>query len=386
MKKLSIIIVVFLASSCEMVVDVDVPFDGEKLVVNSFVKPDSLWSASISLNRFILTADSLQHKRVENATVVVHDENGPVATLQHVGYGMYKSQTEKPQAGKEYTIHVSAPDYKSVGGKSMIPIAATITSVEIEKAVRDNKPTEIIKVKFPDRGDTKDFYHIRLERVEEYYYYDTDQIVSKLAPHPDVLSDNPQLNSQFVTVDGGLLVKDVLFNGKEAVVGMRMDYGYYPSYFSGIRVVLRSVSEEYYNYMATKELQDRTSGDPFAQPVNLYNNIADGFGIFAGLSSSTLEWSNPDQLAITEISPSFGKAGDIITITGQNFDPDSNAALGFNFSGPDGYSAFVHWSQITEVTDTQLKVVVPDGAISGKLMMYKGGKVAVSDIEFQIIN
>src|SRR5688572_21613606 len=106
MKRYLIIFLVFFICACEVVVDMDVPFEGEQLVVNSFVCPDSLWSASISLNRYILADERNPHKKVENATVTIHDENGLVATLQHVGNGRYGSQTEKPQAGKQYTIRV----------------------------------------------------------------------------------------------------------------------------------------------------------------------------------------------------------------------------------------------------------------------------------------
>jgi hypothetical protein len=373
-----------------MIVDVEVPFEGEQLVVNSFVRPDSLWSARVSSNRFILTHDSLWYKMIENATVIVVDENGPVATLQHVSEGMYRAQNEKPEVGRHYTLQVSAPNYPSVEAKSIIPSATTIESVEIEKAFRDGDPTEIIKVKFTDNAATKDFYHIRLEKREEYYNPygdDPDQISSVLSPHPDIISDNPQLNAQLVQVDGGLLVKDVLFNGKQTEVQIRMEYYYYPSYFAGLRVILRSVSEDYYNYMVTKDLQDRTGGDPFAQPVNAYNNVAKGFGIFAGLNSSTLEWINPEQPVITEFSPTSGQEGDVITITGQNFTNDfGQQTVDVKFNGPDGERIWVHWDQITDVTETQLKVVVPPGATTGKLMVSRGACASVSDVEFQVID
>lgn len=383
MKRFSIILVVFFICACQLVVDIDVPFDGEQLVVNSFFKPDSLWSASISLNQFILTPDSIPHKRVENATVTIYDENGPVATLQHVGNGSYRSQTEKPLVGKQYTIHVSAPNYAAVEAKSVIPIAAMVESIETEFAIIENEPKEIIKVKFKDQGDTKDFYHIRLERVEEYYDLENDQVISHFVPHDDVISDNPELNSQYISADGGLLVKDVLFNGKQAEVRMMMMYGYNPSYFAGIRIVLRSVSEDYYNYVATKNLQHETSGNPFAQPVKVYNNVTNGFGIFAGISSSSFDHYYPHPI-ITDISPVSGKVGDIITITGQNFEiPNSPYTPDVSFKSTNGFT--VH-GNVIELSDTQLKVVVPINAASGKLVVRRVGSITVSDTEFEVIN
>lgn len=392
MKRFLIIFLFLLSSGCELVVDVDVPFDGEQLVVSSFNYPDSLWNASITLNRYILGPDSIPYKRLENATVTIHDESGLVATLEHVADGKYRSGSEKPQPGKEYTIHVSAPGHPSVEAHSMIPIAATIASVEIEDGAVDGKPTEIIKLTFVDRSDTKDFYHIRFEPIENDYDFLTGEFSLTVYPH-QISSVNPDLNSQFIPVDAGLLVKDVLFNGKQTEVRMRLtntspyEPNYFPSHFPGFRVVLRSVSEDYYNYMATKQLQDETSGNPFAQPVNVYNNISNGFGIFAGLNSSIFEHNHPIPV-ITEISPSSGKAGDTITITGQNFESEFDYfKTGVNFRQPNsGTHIFPLSARVIEVTDTQLRVVVPDRAITGKLWVSSNGRYAQSAIEFQVTN
>jgi hypothetical protein len=237
-------------------------------------------------------------------------------------------------------------------------------------------------VKFTDNGDTKDFYHIRLEVIEGRFDYNTGEVSSIMYPFPDVSSDNPDLNSQFISVDAGILVKDVLFNGRQAEVRIKMENWQSPSYFAGVRVVLRSVSEDYYNYMATKELQDETSGNPFAQPVSVYNNVSNGFGIFAGLSNSTFEHYNP-QPVVTEISPASGKVGDIITITGQNLTSHvlySNVIVRFKGSGD------FPWAQVIEATDTQIKVVVPEGAVSGKLVVFRDACVTLSDVDFQVIN
>jgi len=48
---------------------------------------------------------------------------------------------------------------------------------------------------------------------------------------------------------------------------------------------LSSVSEDYYKYNVTLAKYEQTQGDPFAQPVQVYSNIENGFGIFGGYSS-----------------------------------------------------------------------------------------------------
>ncbi len=49
---------------------------------------------------------------------------------------------------------------------------------------------------------------------------------------------------------------------------------------------LKSVTESYYQYHTTSDLQDWNEGDPFAQPVQVFSNIPNGLGILMG---STLD-------------------------------------------------------------------------------------------------
>jgi hypothetical protein len=42
-----------------------------------------------------------------------------------------------------------------------------------------------------------------------------------------------------------------------------------------------------------------TSGDPLAQPVNAYNNIQNGFGIFAGYSASVYRRTKPKPVILS---------------------------------------------------------------------------------------
>ncbi len=49
-------------------------------------------------------------------------------------------------------------------------------------------------------------------------------------------------------------------------------------------VWLTNSSKEVFNYQKTRQLQGEVSGDPFAQPVQAFSNMSNGFGIFGGLT------------------------------------------------------------------------------------------------------
>ena len=56
-----------------------------------------------------------------------------------------------------------------------------------------------------------------------------------------------------------------------------------------LHVLLRTTTEEYYNYNYTRDLQASVESNPFAQPVQVFDNIEGGLGIFAGYSQTEKE-------------------------------------------------------------------------------------------------
>ena len=51
-------------------------------------------------------------------------------------------------------------------------------------------------------------------------------------------------------------------------------------------VILSTVSEGQYRYTRSVDLQYENDGNPFAEPVQVYTNVENGFGIMAGSSAS----------------------------------------------------------------------------------------------------
>ena len=69
-------------------------------------------------------------------------------------------------------------------------------------------------------------------------------------------------------------------------------------------------------------------------------------------------------VTITGFSPAFGQPGNVITLTGSGF--QSATTVAFNATSPT-------LGDFTNVSDTQLLVVVPKGATSGPLQVFAGG-------------
>jgi hypothetical protein len=250
----------------------------------------------------------------------------------------------------------------------------------------------MLKLRMMDDDAKKNYYELSLETEHEYYDYDKEQLVVRRSPS-HLTSKDPALPDNSDRPSGSLLFDDVRFNGAEKELLFELSGAGLSNPRVMATVTLKTLSEDGYNYVRTARLQNDTSGDPLAQPVNVYNNIQNGFGIFAGYSASVYTRSLPRPV-ITSIEPMTGKPGDHIVITGENFlvPPDGNTSVLFRgperpFAGPGPprTAPSTVGGELVDLTPTRIEVIVPETAITGRILIF-GGRLAVSDSEFVVIN
>jgi hypothetical protein len=376
MKKHSVLLFLFALCACELIVDVDVPFEHAQLTVNSFFNPDSVWKATVSINRHIL--DDSPIRKVENAELVIYEDTFPVDTLIHQSNGNYSSD-EKPVIGKNYDIRVSAAEYETVSAQSTIPPPAGITSFEKNHTNMNNEEEVAIRIKFNDDGLQENYYQIAI--AAELPNYNSFTGKTTYYRYRVLLeTDNPEgaPYSQYFQIDNSIFLKDILFNGKEAEIFLK-SRDLFGLYANRVIVSVRTVTEEYFKYATTAKLQEITSGDPFAQPVNVYNNVAHGLGIFAGFSQSVYIYTNPGP-SIKAITPMQGKVGDLITVSTENFVKNAKY-ISVTFAG----IQYPVYTPVIERNGDDVKVRVPEGAVSGKIVLYSRGTSLASDTDFDVI-
>ncbi len=375
MQKCFPFIVFLLFLSCELIVDVDVPFEKKQITVNSFFNPDSLWTIQLNLNRHVL--DEQPFEMPDGAHAVIYQDDQPSDTLISIGNGQYQSDNGKPDVDKNYSIRISHPNHGELRAHSSVPSPAQIISAEMYASGSQNTT---IKVKLQDAPAEDNFYELFADLEQEYYQNQSQTII--VSEHRlQLTSEDPAIQNDNEPYSNTVIFKDILFNGKEVELTFKVD-AYNIANFGVINITLRTLSEDGYNYLRTARLQENTSGDPFAQPVNVYNNIQNGFGIFAGYSTSFYTNAKPRPV-ITEISPSTGKAGDHIFIIGENFSTSPDDFLRVSFQTVQQQSRVE--GQIVSATPTQLEVIVPPQAVTGKVTVFNG-RVAVSASDFTIAN
>lgn len=326
--------------ACETAVEVDVPRYPAQLTVNSSFTPDSVWRVELTSNRYIL--DNAPFAAITDAEVQVAGPDGASIPLTYqgdnpyTGNSIYRADGSLPRTNTPYTLRVSHPTLGSLTAHGQI----SDSPVPIQNVFWDT--TDVRTDAYTPAGRVTYGVTVALDDPPEENYYSlsilfTDAPVGERDIDRDgnpeyvtvdfyrgfvgIQSDDPIVDNPFLGSRAELLFKDVSFNGRQYVLKLYMTqafgltngryldsfipFGPFSSpyaydvydevgnllYLKGsigyryrLYAVLRAVTEEYYNYNYTRDLQASVENNPFAQPVQMFDNVEGGLGIFAGYS------------------------------------------------------------------------------------------------------
>ena len=296
MKKFIIILSsLLLFLSCEKEIDISIDITQPKLVVNGLFFSDSLWKLEISSSKYIYDTGAIL--LVNDALVTILDSKGNNYTLTNAGKGIYSSLSKKPELGESYTINVSHDNYENVSATSKMPDKIQIEKVE-EKDITITSGTQYRKVAvtFNDNQEN-DFYSISVNSV--YLSIENDELTGKtdtveISSPIELYSQDPTLGEFSETSYGSKIVfSDDIFNGKSYTFEFLIDENYLtlngetdnsgPD-LNQIKLFMSRITEEYYFYETSYEEYNLNNDNYFSQPVQVYTNIENGLGIFAGYS------------------------------------------------------------------------------------------------------
>lgn len=293
MKKLFFLLSVSLIYiSCEKVI----PFEGDvntpKLVINSVFESDSTFKVHVSSSRSVIDTSSFEN--IDDAVVTIKDGNGNVIeVLNHVVNGFYKGQV-LPEENTTYILEVNHPNYANITASDSLPSPIIINSVDTSTILDPINGNRLrISMNFDDPENNQNYYLLETYSVNEYLIVENlDTIEYELDTTKQfmVLTDEVFQNGGSPWRDQGLF-NDLLFNGQNKTLEIEIpnenwsgsEDGYDWSYKTlTLRLYLHNITISYYYYRTSLELFQNASGNPFAQPVQVYSNIENGFGVFAG--------------------------------------------------------------------------------------------------------
>lgn len=247
-------------SSCQKVVTLDLDTAEPMIVIEG-----NITSAPMPLLVFISTSGSYYSgegiEPIENAMVVVWDENELLDTLDMYAPGFYYGYNISGEENMEYTIEV-INDGKVYTGSEVFPTKKTIDSLSFVRNEgifgdgglnEDGDTTFNVICTFQDPAETLDFYR--------FVVYVNDSLVQ----------------AGFRTY---LVTDDELFNGQ------LFDFELSPQATKGDTVVVELQSIGYNTYQYFLTLNDALSGGMGSTPYNPISNLNnDALGYFGAFTS-----------------------------------------------------------------------------------------------------
>ena len=277
--------------SCVKEVDIPIEYTDPKLVVNGLFNTDSLWEVEISISQYIYDNSSIP--LIDDAQVTISASTGNSFALINQGNGLYTSQVEKPQTGEVYTIDVSHSNYVNVRASNQLPTEIAIQNIDWQQQlVVSGELYRKINITFQD-GPEDDYYMIRLAATFWELEYDplTGQKDSVLVRFPlYFFSQSPAVeNGSANDPQPSITFKDDLFNGSQYTIDLLVEEYLFTEEkesLEAIQISTSKISEEFYWYETSYQAYLSSRDNKFfTQPVQVYTNIENGLGIFAGYNT-----------------------------------------------------------------------------------------------------
>jgi hypothetical protein len=285
MKKifLYLLILVFFAS-CVKDVDIPLPATVSKLVINTALEANKPIDVAVSQSYSL--RDRKYPEPINTATIYLQENGILVDTLIFdTNKQIYKS-TFIAKAGNTYKIQGTDPLLKSVDASATVPSLPICNIVKFEDSVSviENIVNANLTIELSDDINENNYYLLTFQSNDT--AIDKQAFIQLLVNNPDL---NQQQGSNAATEENyvtQLLFNDKAFNGKTNQYEIKIkDYGTFSSgpiptpTSSSFKFVLKNITKAYYDYLISLDIYLQNQGNPFSEPVQVYSNINNGFGI-----------------------------------------------------------------------------------------------------------
>jgi len=272
-----VIAIIIFGTACQKPLEIDYPEQEPALVVNCLFSPDTIFIVKITKTQ--TTSDSTSNQ-ITDATCEMWENNQLLEKLENNNTNIYQS-TILPEIGKTYTIKVTHKDYKNVSATSCVPELPQIENLNItnwyvaidffwEQQLSDCQLTII------DNKNSTDYYKLNFHTESDCSFFRSNDIVL--------------ISEELFEYDPSFLYfSDKKINGQKYNLNFLIPHGIEePNSDLEIITIAKSLSKEHYLYtkkMLKYSYENRVSELSEAiEPVTMYSNIENGYGIFAGYS------------------------------------------------------------------------------------------------------
>jgi hypothetical protein len=245
-------------------------------VLKVFVRTDTVGS----INGKPITRDIFSEgDTVKNAKVELFRNDVLLGTFKANAMGLYLLPKKLAADGATYRIRVEAAGYDVVEATQKMPTPAKLDSVRyvrngaiVQEGVSTRKSNEYTYF-FNDPTEEGNYYYVQAVHFDTAFRFNN----GIAAFYPQSLDKLEQ--SGFLS--------DKSFNGKAYNWRNYSDYNLVLRPASRVEYTLTTTTVDLFQFTRSKQLNEDARDNPFAEPVILYTNIKNGYGIFTLTATST---------------------------------------------------------------------------------------------------
>ncbi|MEA1878390.1 MAG: DUF4249 domain-containing protein [Bacteroidota bacterium] len=278
-----------LTTSCETEIKIDVDKLDSHLVLNSLFCPDSLIQVRVSETRDVF--NEIEYGDPPLVDISIYENSEFVEKLISEGGNIYSTASLIPRSNSNYELVVESPWGQS-NALSTVPTQVVPDSIWIERKVGRTEYDVVyhrLAIQFKDNDLEKNYYSIFLR----FEYLDSLHGFGYLEGESTLFCNDPIVNQEIdydkhSDMNRQIVFSDELINGQnhELRINFFNIYSSKDPHKFVICMHFNTISEEYYRYLKTLELYKRQRNsniwEDVSEPVGIYSNISNGYGIFGG--------------------------------------------------------------------------------------------------------
>ncbi len=278
-------------SSCEEDFIIERKDFKPKIVVNSIFKPGENWVVNVSSSRDFLVKDSKIHPITDAEVFIIEKSTGRIIPLKPSTEGNYTSEIYPPEKDKTYELTVIANGFETVTASSRAPKNANVVNI-----ISDVVDRNVTTVNFEIKGNTNNYLIWNFVSSNASNPIDTSfsgnpkNLVTGIIKYNDI---SRYLGGLTESDNNGVIQEGTITKNIKTVDGNNGTNPENPTQTTETKKYLRmlTTSEELYNYYKTVEKFVATDNhnSSFSYSPQIYSNIKNGLGIFAGYTEEYKE-------------------------------------------------------------------------------------------------
>ena len=281
-----------LFASCEKEVSLKIPPMTPKLTIVAYNVLGDYISAQVGSTVSMVDYRHVKAIYIEKANVKLYTNGIFTQNMMWDSSSQEYYSDIVAETGKQYNIKVVNSGFSEVEATANTSSQVKIDSFEqIRKARKSDNGAwqdELI-VTFTDPPGLGDYYIIKVQPDEDtinYGQFNSNFCLYSSDPSIETVSDDP-VGFNTCLDNNGVFIRDALFNGGKKQVKIYWSNEPTGTFIDSIHyhIELLHVSEAFFRYYKSYMVAKNVSGDPFSEPINVYSDVKNGYGIFAVVSS-----------------------------------------------------------------------------------------------------